>query len=190
MMRAGPSRDPRRHRNRPCLHLLNSLLPSTDRKSGNASSSRSSRAWHVPGAGRRAPARFALQGDEASYGLLAANPCSRGYKMHFSATADVPRLVLGRGTRCTFQLRSMYPLPGTGCQLQVFTILREGASAPATRRSRPVSPSQEKARFSVHGNDTTGGPVWVTPRKALHVERLWRHSERRSGRSHSIAVTH
>ena len=64
----------------------------------------------------------------------------------------------------------------------------EGACAPATRRSRPVTPSQKRARFSVHRNNTPGGPVRVTPRKALHVERLRRHYERRSGRSHSIAV--
>ena len=65
--------------------------------------------------------------------------------MYFPATPDVPCLLFARGTKCTFQLWSMYPPSGTGTQVRLFTFsCRGNASAPAPPRSRPITPSHKK----------------------------------------------
>ena len=97
-----------------------------------------------------------------------------------------------RGTKCTFQLRPMYPSSfsprvqnvlfsygrctpptRTGTKVRLFTFsCRESPSTPAPPRSRPITPSHKIADFSVHGNDITGDLLLVVPYEALLVVRL------------------
>ena len=88
---------------------------------------------------------LSLSGEVSSYGSRAQAQFLQGYKMYFPAMPNVPALIVGRGTRCTFQLRPMYPPSGTGTQVRLFTFsCREGACAPVPRRTRPATPSHRK----------------------------------------------